>query len=251
MSWGLVVAAGISAYAGMSSGDDMEKELKKQRKLMESQLEFAKERWSHYRDTYGDLEKVLVSQAQRGYQADYEGVTSRATADVASQFDTEREEAERRRARYGIDPGSGRAEAEAREYGIAEASARAGAINTAREGERRHAEETTYRRRAQVHGIGARLSADAARDVLRVGDRLAQFHGQNADAYGKMASNLFSNAGALGMYGLTRDPGAGDGGGGSDGYGPASDDYYKATYGLPPRNPAMSPASPGRPYGPG
>jgi hypothetical protein len=95
------------------------------------------DQWSQYLNTFKPVEQQMASDAM-GYDSpqEMERRANMAGADVDSQFDGATEARAREMAAMGINPASGRfGDATARDS-IARAAAKAGAMNTAREGVR-------------------------------------------------------------------------------------------------------------------
>lgn len=214
----MIAAAGISAIGGLLSSRSARREQRKMRQELQRQREFAMQRWQHYLDTYGNLEQIMVGEAERGVVADIAGVSSRAAADTAMAFDGARDEDRRQMMGFGLDPSSGRYQSRDRQFGINQALAESFNVGTAREGERRWADEQTFGRRAHAWGIGRDIGESAARDVQGSTQAMAQMHGQSAAQYNNMANNLFTQAGFFGMYGAMDMAGGGSppGGGGGN-----------------------------------
>lgn len=201
----MVAMAGISAIGGFMSSRSSRREMKRMRQLMEKQLEFAKEQWQHYRDTYGNLEQQMVADAMYGTQGDFEGARARAAADVEGAFRSEREELDRRNMAYGLNPNSGRFQSSNRRAGLAQATASAMAENNARETERRRVVDDTWNRRSQMGMFGAGMMQQGFEGVQRAGMNLGRVYESAANQKGQLANNLFANAGMMGMYGMMSD----------------------------------------------
>lgn len=192
----------LSYFGGRSDAKKMRREMRAWRALQEKQLEFAKDQWAHYRDVYGDAEKLMVADAIHGVTGDYDGVTSRAAADVEAQFDNAIDRNQRDMMRYGLDPSSGRYQSSDRAMGLQRAATSALAQNTARNTERNFVRDSNWQRRLNVGQFGAGLIQNASQGVQQAMQNLGNMHAQNASTYGSMAGNLFAQAGQMGMYGL-------------------------------------------------
>ena len=201
MAAAMLGGSAISAIGGYMASREMADALKMQARVQREVLTFNRERWQHYVDTYGDLEQMNVADAMEGIQGDFAGVTGRAAADVESQFDNEQDRQRRDMMRYGLDPSSGRFASTDRELGMQRALTSAGMQNTARETERRWAEDATRGLRLQVGNFGVQMRENAADGVTQAGNNLATAYGNTASNYGNMANNLFMQAGQMGMYG--------------------------------------------------
>ncbi len=200
MGWPMVAMAGFSALGGLWSSRKQQKEMKYMRRELQRQREFAMERWEHYVDTYGDLEKVMVGEAETGVVADIAGVSSRAAADTALSFGRQRDQQRRQMMSFGLDPTSGRYQGMDREMGLGEALAESHNVGSARENERQFANQETFNRRFGLFQQGRAMGESAARDVQASQQAMASMYGQNANQYGEMANNMFANAGFLGAY---------------------------------------------------
>lgn len=198
----MLVGSALSFASGRSNAKKMRREMRAQRKLARDQLNFAKSQWKHYRETYGDIEQLMVADATEGVVADYDGVTSRAAADVEGQFQNQADRQRRQMMAYGLDPSSGRYQSSDRQMGLDLATTKAQGVNAAREGERRYSRDATWQRRAQVGQFGAGLMQNAGRDVQAAQDNLAVLSGQRAQMHGNMANNLFAQAGNMAVQGL-------------------------------------------------
>lgn len=196
------VAAGVSVIGGIASARSSRKEAKKARRLARDQLNFAKQRYSDFKSLYGDIEKQLVADAKKGVVADLGGVTSRAAADVAQQFENAEGERLRNAQRLGINPNSGRAESTARQLGLGKATASALNITKNRENERRSAEEKTWQRRESVGRMGIGLMNGAADDVTRGMGNIQSIHQQNSANQAAQAGQFFGAAGSIVGMGL-------------------------------------------------
>lgn len=201
MPW-TAIAIGGSLLGGLFGASKQAKEMKRMRQELQRQREFAMERWQHYQDTYGDLERIMVGEAETGVVADIEGVSSRAAADTAMAFDRQRGQQQREMMSFGLDPTSGRYQGMDRRMGLNEALAESHNIGTAREDERRFADQETFNRRLGLWQGGQRMGESAARDVQGATQSMAQLHGQQADQWGSMANNMFAQAGFMGAYAM-------------------------------------------------
>ena len=197
----MAVGGAASYFGGKSSAKKMRREMRAWRALQEKQLKFAKEQWGYYTDTYGDVEKLMVADAENGVIGDYAGVTGRAAADVEGQYENQIDRQRRQMQAYGLDPSSGRYQSSDRQMGLDMAAAKALGMNTARENERQYARDATWQRRQSVGSMGANLIRDSAKGVQDAMQNMGNMRAQNASTYGGMANNLFAQAGQMGMYG--------------------------------------------------
>lgn len=145
----------ISAISGYNDAKEARQLMRKQLALQKESLAFAKTRYNEAQALYGETRQKLVDAANEGVSADLQGVTDRASADVAQSFQKAQEETDRNLSRYGINPNSGRAMAAKAGTGVAKAAAESGLINASRRDEKRYADETTWNRRAFVGQMGA------------------------------------------------------------------------------------------------
>lgn len=215
--WASVGLGALNLGMGLMSSNDAEEELERLRKTMEKRLDFAKERFNHYVDTYGAVEQQMVTDAMQGVNADLDQVTRQARADVAGSYDRQEDEQERELQSYGLDPSSGRFQSSDRQMSMEQAADEAMAVNTARREESTRAENETRRMRESIGKFGAGLMMEGANSVQQAQQGVAQVHGQKADMYADMANNMFSNASSLAGYSM----GQMGGGGGSAGGGTA------------------------------
>lgn len=196
----------IGAFSAISGRSDAKKarELQAQQiKLGRDQLDFAKKRYDETQTLYGETRQKLVDQANVGVNADLEGVTNQAVADVAQSFEKSQQEADRNLARYGINPNSGRAIAAKQGQGIAKAAAEVGLINLNRKEEKRYADETTWDRRALVGQMGSNELANSQASIDRAGQSLSTALGNAASNLSQSASAAYQTAGQFAGMGLT------------------------------------------------
>lgn len=205
------IVAGASLIGGIAGSRSSKKLAKEQLRLQREMFDFQKKRYDDYKSLYGDLEGQMVADAKKGVVADLAGVTSRASADVATQFANAEDARLRNMQRMGINPNSGRADAMAARNSVAQSLAAAGNITFGRENERRNADNQTWARRSAVTDLGVQQMNGAANGMESAQERMA-------DTYGQMAANKASQAGAMfGAAGSLIGGGAMDGlfGGGS------------------------------------
>lgn len=86
MSWVAVGVGAISTIGGLFGSSSAKKAQKKPIELRVT-LNFNKQRYNDYNQQYGGLIDMVVSDAEKGAQADLGGVTSEANADTATAFD--------------------------------------------------------------------------------------------------------------------------------------------------------------------
>jgi len=200
----MVVGSGLSYSSGRKNAKEMKRLQRAQIALQQQQLQFAKQRWNHYRDTYGDLEQMMVADAMEGVKGDFTGVADRAASDVESAYASQADRQERQMMALGIDPSSGRFVSADRRMGLDLARTSALAQNTARTNEKRRADTETWQRRYGVGTFGANMMQGAGRDVDAAIAGMSQAYGNQANTHGNLASNLFMQAGQMGMYGALK-----------------------------------------------
>ena len=201
MPW-TAIAIGGSLAGGLFGSSRARREQRRMRRELQRQREFAQERWQHYLDTYGDLERIMVGEAETGVVADIEGVSSRAAADTAMAFDRQRDQQQREMMSFGLDPTSGRYQGMDRAMGLNEALDESHSVGSAREAERRWADQETFNRRMGLWGHGRGMGESAAQDVMGSHQALASMHGSSAAQWSDMANNMFAQAGFLGAYNM-------------------------------------------------
>jgi hypothetical protein len=201
-------AAVASVVGGIASSRSAKKLAKEQQAIQRESLAFNKQRYADNKAIYGELEKQVVSSAQKGVVADLGGVTSRAAADVKLQFANTEGARLRNAQRMGINPNSGRADSMARQAGTAEALAAAGNITASRETERRDALDKTFTRQFAVNQLGVQQMNGAAGDINNSNAALATTYGNAAAAKAAQAGSFFSTAGQIAGIGLGQMGGA-------------------------------------------
>lgn len=214
------ILSGVGAIGNLAMGwnesNDAEEAMEDVERQLRKKREFARERWQHYRDTYGDLEQQVVADAEEGVTGDFQGVTDRAAADVEGQFDNEQERQRRDMERAGLDPSSGRYQSTDRRLGMQRATTSAAQQNQAREKERRWADEQTWNRRQQVNARGTSLMEGASQDLQQARQGLAGLFSKKQQQHQQRADAAFQEAGQLGAQSVMQGVQAfGQGGGGS------------------------------------
>ncbi|MBK5942698.1 hypothetical protein [Halorhodospira halophila] len=203
---GTLVVAGVSGYLGhrqqeqaADAREDMVEAMKEQTQLGQDQLDFARERWRDYEQTYGGLRDQMVSQAEQGIDPRAEGHLARADTDVALAAGRERDQHRREMERRGVDPTSGQFQGQDRMAGLQEATARTQARGEAR----RSAAERTDALRGSVFQVGQqeRQAAEGLRSQAH--QNLSNMRGQQAQVHGGLAAQHSQGAGQ--MYGMAVD----------------------------------------------
>lgn len=193
----------VSAIAGINDSREAQSLMRKQLALQRESLEFAKTRYNEAQSLYGETRQKLVDSANEGVQADLQGVTDRASADVAQSFEKSQEEADRNLSRYGINPNSGRAIAAKQGIGVAKAAAESGLINASRRDEKRYADETTWNRLALVGQMGANEINAANSGVNSAFNSSINAYGDASNTVQNSANSAFQTAGQFAGMGLT------------------------------------------------
>lgn len=213
----------VSLISGFSGSKSAKKDRRAALALQQQSLDFSKQRYTDYKALYGNLEKQLVGEAEKGVTADIKGVTHRAVGDVTTAFRNADEANIQRQQRYGINPNSGRAESAARDTATNKALATASLVNTQRETERRRAAEETYNRRRDVTGLGVNQMNSAASGVTSGLNGMADSYRNSAADKSAQAGKAFSSAGMLIGTGIGRGMDGGWGLGGAGEVGAAED----------------------------
>lgn len=204
-------ASALSAIGGRSDAKKARKLMKEQLALQRESLAFSKQRYNEAQALYGETRRKLVDAANEGVQADLQGVTDRASADVAQSFQKSQDEADRNLARYGINPNSSRAMAARQGMGVAKAAAEAGLINTSRRDEKRYADDTTWNRRAFVGQMGSNEINASAGAVGNSYQNVSNAYGDASSQMRQSANAAYQTAGqfagmGLGMLGSASTP---------------------------------------------
>jgi hypothetical protein len=201
MAWAVAAVGGISAIAGISSSRSAKKLQKESLALQKQGLDFSMKRYADFQNQYGGTIQKMVDSARDGVTADLQGVTNRASADVATSMAGQEAARVREQQRMGINPNSGRADSMRRQSGVAGALATAGSVTNAREAERRNAEEQTYSRRLTVGQLGLNQLNGAAAGVTSATQGMASTYGSMANQESANATQFLSGAGSmLGSY---------------------------------------------------
>lgn len=197
MTYAAVAIGGASLLGGLAGSKSSRKSAKEALQLQREQLAFQKQRYAEYKALYGNTEKLLVDGAEKGVVADLNGVTNRASTDVATQFANAEDTRLRNAARMGINPNSGRADAIATQTGIARSLAASGNITANREAERRNAEQQTWNRRDSVTRLGVNQMNNAAAGMDNAANGMATTLNNQSATQAAQAGQMFSAAGTL------------------------------------------------------
>lgn len=192
----------ISAIVGHSDAKKARKVQEQAIALQREQLAFAKQRYADNEALYGQTKRDLVDMANEGVKADLQGVTDRASADVAQSFQKQAEATNRNLSRYGINPNSGRAMAAHNNDALNQAVAEAGLVNSARRNEQRYADETTWNRRNDVAKMGVQEGQFDFSGVNNATQGLSGAINNQANLYQQSANSAYNVAGSLAGMGL-------------------------------------------------
>ena len=201
MSWAMVGAAAITAIGSIAGGKSAKKLQKESLALQRDELNFSKQRYQDYQNQYGGLADLVVSEAEKGVQADLGRVTSEANADTATAFANAKQALDNQNQRLGINPNSGRAESSNRQLALNQATATAGNVTNARNKERQYAEDATWNRRYGVYQQGNSLITGAANNVSNGMSNMASNMSNSANTQAQAANAGLASAASLAMQG--------------------------------------------------
>lgn len=192
-----VLSAGISATSAEDAEDAQYAQTQAQKEAEAAKLEFAKEQWKYFTDTYGGLEQDLVAEVSKPLGLpDYAGVEGRAAADVTQSFASRRDATNRDLQRYGINPNSGRYAGIQRLNDMTETALKAGAMTTARRNEKTRMDVLGQNRIANMNNVlnAGKGSNAAAQGVINAyGDQTNMYAGL-ANQYGRQAQSYMNDA---------------------------------------------------------
>lgn len=115
--------------------------------------------WNYQKNTFRPLEAKIVSDAENfNSEARQSEAASKAIADVEQQFGNEAAQQQRAMTRMGVNPNSGRFASMSTQMGMAEAAAKAGAANKARD----NIELQGYARKMDAANMGRGLASSQA-----------------------------------------------------------------------------------------
>lgn len=189
-----LIGGAVSLIGGLASRNDAKKQAKAQNQLQQQQIDMAQDRINDYNKNYGPLEQMLIERAQKGAQADLGGVTARVNADVAQQYANSEATRLRNLSRIGLNPNSGRADSVAMDLSLAKAKALAGGLTTARENERRSAENQAFDLQAKVAQIGVNKLNGAQSNLDSAMSNMANTYGNRATNSANMSNAMIGNA---------------------------------------------------------
>lgn len=191
--------AGGSLLGGLLSSNKQAKAQKQQLQLQREQLAYAKEKDAKNEALYGGVTKQVVDQAAKGVDPNLTQVSNEAATDAKTAFAGAQGALERNQQRMGINPNSGRAEAQLQDAKLSEALAVAGGTTKARANERNNAETQTFNRRLQVSQMGAGITQNSQNAITAAGNNLASGYGQQAAQAGADAAGYGGAALDMGL----------------------------------------------------
>jgi len=119
----------------------------------------SKDYWDYQKGTFRPLEQGIVAAAQNyDTEARREAAVGKALADVEQQFGNEAAQQQRQMTRMGVNPSSGKFAALSSQMSMAEAAAKAGAANKARD----QVELQGYARKMDAANLGRNLASNQA-----------------------------------------------------------------------------------------
>lgn len=205
MSWVAVGVGAVSTIGGLFGSSSAKKAQKEANKIARDTLEFNKERYADYQNQYGGLIDLVVSDAEKGVQADLGRVTSEANADTATAFANAKQALDNQNQRLGINPNSGRAESTNRQLALNQAVATAGNVTNARNKERQYADDATWNRRYGVYQQGNSMLNSAASNVSSSMSSLADSYQTSANNQSNLANQAIAGGVSSITQGLLKD----------------------------------------------
>lgn len=202
MTWAMVGAAAISTIGGIVGGKSAKKLQKESLELQRQELAFNQQRYNDYQDQYGGLADLVVSEAEKGVQADLGRASTEANADTATAFANTRQALDNQNQRMGINPNSGRADSTNRQLSVNQAVATAGNVTNARNKERQFADDATWNRRFGVYQQGNSLITGAANAVNGSTSSMATNQSNAATAASQSSNAAIANGVSLATQGL-------------------------------------------------
>lgn len=192
MTWVAVGIGAVSAIGGLIGNNSAKKAQKEANRIARDTLNFNKQRYNDYNQQYGGLIDMVVSDAEKGVQADLGGVTSEANADTATAFGNAKQALDNQNQRLGINPNSGRAESSNRQLALNQAVATAGNVTNARNNERQFANDATWNRRYGVYQQGNAMLNGAAASVDNSMSNLSNSYANSAASQSNMANQAIA-----------------------------------------------------------
>lgn len=189
-----LISGAVSLIGGLFGKKSADKANKQQANIQQQQIDSAKARLDDYNKRYGTLEQMLIDRANQGATPDIAGVTARANADINQQFANSEATRLRNLARIGVNPSSGRADAMAMDVSLARAKALAGGLTSARENERRSADNQSLDMLSKVTQIGVNKLNNAQSSLDNSMNNMANIYGNRATNSANMAGAMIGNA---------------------------------------------------------
>lgn len=199
-----VAGAGMlfSGLQGRKAQKEAMREAKRQRALAQEQLNFAKEQWNYYQETYGDITNLMVADAMQTEVGDYQGVADRAAVDIADRFGAQRDAGDRQLFAYGLDPSSGRYVSQNRSLDAQEALSSTLAQNQARRSEQQRADMLNQNKRQAIGMFGQQQMNRGENLYGQAMQNMQNVAAGNFQYQAGLANNLFANAGQFAGMGL-------------------------------------------------
>lgn len=208
MSWVAVGVGAMSTIGGLFGSSGARKAQKEANRINRDTLNFNKQRYNDYNQQYGGLIDMVVSDAEKGVQADLGRVTSEANADTATAFTNARQALDNQNQRMGINPNSGRAESNERQFALNQAVATAGNVTNSRNKERQFADDATWNRRYGVYQQGNAMLNGAAASVENSMSNLSNSYANSAANQSNMANQAIAGGISSITQGLLANPNA-------------------------------------------
>lgn len=208
MSWVAVGVGAMSTIGGLFGSSSAKKAQKEANRIARDTLNFNKQRYNDYNQQYGGLIDMVVSEAEEGVDADLGRVTSEANADTATAFANARQALDNQNQRMGINPNSGRAESNERQFALNQAVATAGNVTNSRNKERQFADDATWNRRYGVYQQGNAMLNGAAASVENSMSNLSNSYANSAANQSNMANQAIAGGISSITQGLLANPNA-------------------------------------------
>jgi hypothetical protein len=193
------VLGGASLVSGIFSSNKAAKAQKQAIALQRDTLDFNKQKYAENQALYGGINQQMVDDAKKGVTADLQGVSDRASNDVAVQYQNAQDANLRAEQRMGINPNSGRADSTMQKTALAQALAASGNITKARENERVNADNQTYARRSAVYQSGNQQLNNDSNAVNNASQNLASGYQNQSNQENANAGQAFGAAVGLGL----------------------------------------------------
>lgn len=191
------IGTGLGLLQGRKDSKNAKQASDKSLAMQQAELDFSKKRYEDAKKQYQPIEDSLLALGKKGVVADYEGVTSRAIADVNEQFANAEAARLRQMQRMGVNPNSGRADAMGRQLALSKAMAASGSINGARRDERYRADNLNWDRLYNLNTLGANKMNGASNSLTNSQTNIANQYANRANNSQNQASAMFGAAGQL------------------------------------------------------